>query len=125
MAKRCQNPLCGNEATKEVPVSANKAPGQVKAVCAACHEAYTWGVQHGRTAPDRKRIWVLAVADRGNVVHGRAFSRKPKAVQGLVQYLRTNENYTGPADMPSVCAWLAEHDERLSADIFAVSLDAD
>jgi hypothetical protein len=45
-------------------------------------------------------------------------------VTGLVEYLRANEDYGGPSDMPSISDWLAEHDERLGADIFPASLDA-
>ena len=123
MERFCENSLCENEAVKMVPVSVNKASNQKRSLCAACQEAYDWGVQHARMTPKRKRIWVLAVADRGVVVHGGAFSNKPKAVQGLVEYLRTNEDYTGPADMPRISDWLAEHDERLGVDIFPASLD--
>lgn len=47
MEEFCQNPLCENKATKEVPVSMEAPGDQVKALCAACEEVYTWGVQHG------------------------------------------------------------------------------
>jgi hypothetical protein len=47
METYCQNPLCQNQAVKEVPVSVDKPCDQVRAVCAACEEAYTWGLQHG------------------------------------------------------------------------------
>jgi len=124
MDKYCQTSLCENEAVKEVPVSVAGASDQKRALCAACTEAYDWGVRHGRMTPRRKRIWVLAVADRGIVVHGGAFSNKPKAVEALVEYLRANEDYSGPSDMPSISDWLAEHDERLGVDIFPASLDA-
>jgi hypothetical protein len=48
MKKYCQNPSCENEAVKEVPVSVAKPSDRKRALCAACHEAYTWGVKHGR-----------------------------------------------------------------------------
>jgi len=48
MEKYCQNPLCENEAVKDVPVSVETASDQMRSLCAACEEAYTWGVQHGR-----------------------------------------------------------------------------
>jgi hypothetical protein len=48
MEKYCQNPLCENEATKQVPVSMNKAGDQKRSLCAVCEEVYTWGVQHGQ-----------------------------------------------------------------------------
>ena len=124
MNRRCQNLLCRNEAVKDVPVSVAKASNQKWALCAACAEAYDWGVRHGRMTPKGKRIWVLAVADRGVIVHGSAFSSKRKAVEAVVEYLRVNEGYIGPTDMPSVSDWLAEHDERLGVDIFPASLKA-
>ncbi len=48
MEKYCQNPLCENEAVTEVPVSVDKPGDDGRALCAACEEVYTWGVQHGR-----------------------------------------------------------------------------
>ena len=47
MEEHCQNPLCENRAIKEVPVSVETPADQVRAICAACEESYTWGVQHG------------------------------------------------------------------------------
>jgi len=47
MEEYCQNPLCENEAIKEVPVSVRTMSDQVRALCACCEEVYTWGVQHG------------------------------------------------------------------------------
>jgi len=124
MDRHCENPLCENEAVRQVPVSVDRASDQKRALCAACKQAYDWGLRHGRMTPKSRRIWILAVADRGIIVHGGAFSNKPKAVQGLAEYLRTNEDYTGPADMPRISDWLAEHDERLGVDIFPASLEA-
>ncbi len=48
METYCQNPLCQSQAVKEVRVSVETPCDQVRALCATCHEAYTWGVQHGR-----------------------------------------------------------------------------
>jgi hypothetical protein len=56
MEKYCQNPLCENEAIKEVPVSVEIASDQVRALCTICEEAYTWGVQHGRCGSPGLRI---------------------------------------------------------------------
>ena len=123
MERYCENSLCENEAVKTVPVSVNKPSDQRRSLCAACKEAYDWGVQHGRMTPKNQKVWVLAVTDRGTVVHGRAFSKRPKAVQGLAEYLQANEGYRGPGDMCSIADWLAEHDERLGADIFPASLE--
>jgi len=123
MDRYCQNPLCENDAVKEVPVSVAGASDQKLALCAACQQAYDWGVRHSRRTTRRKRVWVLAVADRGIVVHGGAFISRRKAVSGLAEYLRANEGYDGPADRPRISDWLAEHDERLGVDIFPASLD--
>ena len=46
----CENPLCENAAFKEVSVSVRKSGDQKRTLCAACEEAYSWGVQHGRMA---------------------------------------------------------------------------
>jgi hypothetical protein len=124
MEKYCQNPLCENEAVKEVPVSIRKPSDQKRSLCAACEEVFTWGLQQGSMMSRRRRVWVLAIADRGMVVFGKGYPGKAKAVQGLAEYLKTNEDYTGPAAMPSISDWLAEHDERLSIELFAASLDA-
>lgn len=51
MKKHCQNPLCHNEALKELAVSVRNPSDQKRALCAACEEAYSWGVQHGRFSP--------------------------------------------------------------------------
>ncbi|MBN1806379.1 MAG: hypothetical protein JW837_14115 [Sedimentisphaerales bacterium] len=48
METYCQNPLCQNQAVREVPVSIEKLNDEVRALCATCEEAYSWGVQHGR-----------------------------------------------------------------------------
>ena len=48
METYCQNPLCENEAVKQVPVSIGKASDQKRALCAVCEEVYSWGVQHGQ-----------------------------------------------------------------------------
>ncbi len=48
MEKYCENGSCQNEAIKEVPVSVRKPSDQKRAICAACEESYSWGVQHGQ-----------------------------------------------------------------------------
>ena len=47
MEEYCQNMLCESEAVKEVPVSVAGPSDEVRALCAACEQAYTWGFQHG------------------------------------------------------------------------------
>jgi hypothetical protein len=123
MERYCQNPLCENEAAKIVPVSVDKPSDQKRALCAVCEEVYSWGVQHGRIASVPRRVWVLHVTDGGTVVHAMAFRSRRKAVDGLVRYLREQEGYCGPEDLPGICDWMAEHKERLGADIFPASVD--
>jgi len=48
MKTYCENPLCQSPSVKEVPVSLETTDDQLRALCAACEEVYTWGVQHGR-----------------------------------------------------------------------------
>jgi hypothetical protein len=66
---------------------------------------------------DNVEVWVLAVADRGLIVHTKAFGSKQEAEKALFEYLRSYENYDGPDDITKVCDWLAEHNERLSVDL--------
>jgi hypothetical protein len=47
MKEYCQNPLCESKAVKKVPVSVKTGFDETRALCAACDEVYTWGVQHG------------------------------------------------------------------------------
>ncbi len=123
MERYCQNPLCENEATKIVPVSVDSPFDQKRALCAACEEVYTWGVQHGRITSTPKKVWVLHVTERESVVHAGVFRSKRKAVKDLAQYLRAQEDYHGPEDLPSICDWMAEYNERLGADIFPAPVD--
>lgn len=124
MEQYCQNPLCNNEATKVMAVSVDKPSDQRRSLCAVCDEAYSWGVQHGGMRPTPKKLWVAAVTNRGDVVHAEAVAGKVKAVKALAEYLKTEEGYVGPAELPGICAWLAEHDERLGIELFAASVDA-
>lgn len=45
--RSCDNPLCENEAIKEVPISYAKVRDQTRHFCAACVQGYSIGVQHG------------------------------------------------------------------------------
>ena len=123
MKRYCQNPLCENEAVKVVPVSVDRPADQKRALCAACEEVYTWGVQHGGFTSAPKKVWVLHVSDAGTVVHAGAFRNKRSAVRDLAAYLQTQEGYHGPESLPSICDWLAEHKERLGVDIFPAPVD--
>jgi len=121
MEKYCQNQYCENEAAKEVPVSVDKASDQRRSVCATCEEAYTWGVQHGRMQSMPRQVWVMVVTDSGTAIEAQVVRSQHEAVKAATTYLRTQEGYEGAADMPSICEWLVEHDERLGVDIFPAS----
>lgn len=123
MEEYCQNPLCENEATKVVPVSVDRPSDQKRALCAVCEEPYSWGVQHGRMMSMPKRIWVLHVSNAGIAIHTGIFRNKRNAVKDLVRYMRAQEGYRGDGDLPSICDWIAEHNERLGVDIFPASVD--
>ena len=123
MERYCQNPLCENQAAKIVPVSVDKPSDQKRALCAACEEVYTWGVQHGRIASVPKNVWVLHVSDAGSAVHAGVFRSRRRAVRDLAAYLRDQEGYRGPDDLPSLCDWMAERNEHLGVDIFPASVD--
>jgi hypothetical protein len=56
MNKYCQNPLCENEATNTVAVSTDGRSNGKRALCAACKEAYTWGLQQRRVSATGLRI---------------------------------------------------------------------
>jgi len=50
----CENPYCENHAVREVPVSVAEPSDEVRALCGACEEAYTWGVGQGRSCSAEK-----------------------------------------------------------------------
>ena len=56
MNEFCENPHCSSRGNKEVPVSINRPGDQQRTLCAACEEAYTWGVQHGRFSRSPRRF---------------------------------------------------------------------
>jgi hypothetical protein len=73
--------------------------------------------------PVRRQVWVGAVSHKGTVVHATVVSDKTKAIKALAEYFRTQEGYHGPAELPGICSWMAEHDERLGIDLFPCGLD--
>ena len=121
MEKYCQNQYCENQAVRHVTVSVHKRSDQIRAVCAICEEAYSWGVQHGRMQSMPRQVWVMVVTERGTAIEAQVVRNQDEATKALTVYLRGHEGYDGAADMPSICDWLAEHDERLGVDIFPAS----
>ncbi len=117
MEKFCQNPYCETPSVREVPVSVNKPSDQVRAVCATCEEAYTWGVQHGKKVSQHRKVWILAIADKGIIAHITAHKSKAEAEKGMVEYLREYEQYDYSDDVDLAYLYLSQHDERLSAEI--------
>jgi hypothetical protein len=124
MEKNCQNDLCEKEAAGPVSISVHGPCDRKRALCAACKQAYDWGVADGRMTSLPQRIWVLAVTDMGLVIHSGAFRTRRKAVQGLAQYLQVYQGYRGPAEMPSISDWLAEQAQDLGVDLFPAPLHA-
>jgi len=117
METYCQNTFCETAAVGKVPVSVNKPSDETRALCAACKEAYTWGVQHGKKVSQERKLWILAVADRGIIAHIRACKSKTEAEKAMVEYLQKNENCSCANDINLAYLWLNEHDERLSVEI--------
>jgi hypothetical protein len=64
MEKFCQNPLCENQAVKKVAVSVKAPSDQMRALCAACEEAHSWGVQHGLMSSDESKSHESQVQER-------------------------------------------------------------
>ena len=83
--------------------------------------------RNGKKGRKRQQQWILAIADKGIIVYGEVYPTRNQAERGLIDYLRKEENYDGPDEISEAANWLAEHDERLSAEIFAAesSLDSD
>jgi len=121
MERYCQNPYCENQAVRHVTVSVQKPSDQIRAVCAICEEAYSWGVQHGRMQSMPKQVWVMVVTEFGTAIEAQVVRSQDEAINVLTTYLRTHEGYEGAADMPSICEWLAEHNEQLGVDTFPAS----
>ena len=119
MEKYCQNTLCHAEPVKEVEVSVKKPSDERRSLCARCKEVFDWGVQHGKMLWRKRKQWILAIADKGIIAYAEAYSSQKKAEQGLIDYLRKEERYDGPDEISEAASWLAEHDERLGAEIFA------
>ena len=124
MTTHCANPLCPNEVVKHHRLSVESPPHGRPVLCATCRRAYDWGATLVGMATMPKKLWVAAVTHRGDVIHAEAVAGKVKAVKALAEYLKTEEGYVGPAQLPGICAWLAEQDERLGIELFCASLDA-
>ena len=109
MNEYCENPLCENEGSKEVPVSVNRPGDQRRTFCAVCEEAYATGVQHGR-------FETAVVTDRGLVEYARAFPSQTAAEAGFLKYLREHHGYRGPKCVESLYEWVGEQ-AYLTAEI--------
>jgi len=118
------NPLCPNEVPKQPCLPVERSSHGRPVLCATCRRACDWGATLAAMATVPKKLWVAAVTHRGNVVHAEAVVGKVKAVKALAEYLKTEEGYVGPAQLPGICAWLGEHDERLGIELFRASMDA-
>ena len=56
MKEFCENQYCESPGLREVPVSVRKAGDQRRTLCAACEEAYSCGVQHGRMTVEQSPL---------------------------------------------------------------------
>ena len=117
MKKHCENSLCEAPGFIEVAVSVAKPSDQTRTLCATCKESYIWGEQHGSMIALQERLWILAVADRGIVVHVRVYPNETAAQRGLAAYLRKYHDYKGSNSAQTVQEWLEIHDENLSVEI--------
>ncbi len=63
------------------------------------------------------QFWILAIADRGIVIHAQAYPNEGKARTALAAYLRQHESYKGSDEQEAIDAWLESNDERLSVEI--------
>ena len=116
MKKFCENQYCESPGVKEVPVSVRRPGDQRRTLCAACEEAYTWGVQHGRMTTEQAPLFIGVVCDRGLVAYARAFPTQPAAENALLKYLREHHGYHGPHRVEAMYRWAGEH-ESLSVEI--------
>ena len=116
MNEYCENPLCENEGSKEVPVSVNRPGDQRRTFCAVCEEAYATGVQHGRFETEGRPLWIAVVTDRGLVEYARAFPSQTAAEAGFLKYLREHHGYRGPKCVESLYEWVGEQ-AYLTAEI--------
>jgi len=84
----CENPLCQSQSVKEVPVSVETPADQIRALCAACEEVYTWGVQHGRMVTLSKINGAVEQILEGLDVGGeqsRQFAEEIRILRGLIE----------------------------------------
>jgi len=66
-----------------------------------------------RTGP----LWILAIADRGIVVHASVHLRRDEAENALLRHLREHHRYDGPERVQAAWEWLEAHNETLSVEI--------
>ena len=125
MDANCENPLCKRKAATTVAVSMDKPSDQKRTLCTPCEKAYSWGVRHGQMLRRPKKVWVLCVSNKGLVFHTKAVASYAKAVKALAEYFKAKEGYAGPTELTSIVNWMAQHDERLGADIICAALDLD
>ena len=116
MTEFCQNPCCENEGSKEVPVSVNGPGDQRRTLCAACEEAYSWGVQHGRFTAENEPLWIAVVTDRGIVAYARSFRSQIEAENAIIDYLTEHHGCHVGRCLQAVYEWVGEQ-AYLAAEI--------
>ena len=113
----CENDLCENPGTREVPVSVNKVGDEKRTFCTTCEEAYSTGVQHGWFDMAARKLWIVVVVDKGLIAHTSAHGWERAAHEALVQHLKTYHQYHGKEDQDSVEKWIASRQHTLTVQI--------
>lgn len=106
----------------EVELSVKQLCDERRSFCTGCGEVFLLGVQHGRKLSAKQNQWVLTVSNRGGTAYTAIYLAKEQAEQGLIEYLRKEEDYDGPDDIAVVADWFAERDDRLGAEILEAEL---
>ena len=117
MEKLCQNPVCRRKAVKEMSVTVNGAGQEKRALCAACLEVYTWGVQHGRTMQPG---WLLEPppTERGDEpLYRVVYVIDINATDARQAAERADEIMRDPSSMPAVLEVLASNGHRTEIDL--------
>ena len=108
MKEFCDNPCCENPGVKDVSVSVNGPGDQQRTLCAACEEAYSWGVQHGHFTAVQKPLWIAVVTDRGVVAYARSLRSQLEAENAIADYLTNHHSYRGGRCLHALYEWVGE-----------------
>ena len=74
-------------------------------------------------ACQQKEVWVLAVTDRGIVVHTHAYNSRLRTEKAMLDYLRSYQGYKGKDNVAEACDWLSRQEGTLRVDICSTQID--